>query len=222
MSIKAILNTFVPYQCLVCNVEGDFICKNCLALRLDSSLIPSRCFLCQAQTENFATCNKCRKKAPVSNVLVGTAYKGVAVELVKRLKFGPDRTVAELLAYWMDESVSFIDADVVTWVPTARVRVRQRGFDHTRLIARDFADRRSLVCKPTLQRVGKAKQVGLPREQRQNVLKDAFLSNSDLTGKRVLIIDDVVTTGSTLSECARVLKRAGAKSVHALVFAQAI
>jgi ComF family protein len=144
--------------------------------------------------------------------------------MVHGMKFGPDRTVATLIAGWLDNCVSYIDVDVVVPVPTAPVRVRQRGFDHTALLAKEFARCRSLPYSVPLRRVGKTRQVGTNRKLRQEQLKNAYtLTNIEaIKNKKVLVIDDVTTTGATLSEVARVLRRNGAKLVDGLVFVQTL
>lgn len=220
MMLEKLLNTFAPSQCLGCHREGSVLCASCLPSVFET--MPSCCFACKKLTDNSRVCQSCRKNFPLGSVWVGTAYRGVAKQAIHELKFTPDRTTANLLATWLSETLSFIDADVVTFVPTARVRVRQRGYDHAQLLAKEFAHQRDLPMQQLLARHGVTRQVGSERKHRQKQMVGAYTAKQNLRGERVVIIDDIVTTGATLKETARVLKKAGAKQVDAIVFAQTI
>lgn len=222
--IKAILDVLAPTTCLQCKREGPILCDGCLPQVLDPLVIPSRCFLCHALTDNFSTCRKCRKQTPLTRVRVGTAYTQIPKELVSSLKFGPDRTVANIIAGWLYETGSIESVDIISWVPTARTRVRQRGFDHAKYIAHGLSNRHNLPSYELLLRLGNSRQVGASKTQRKQQVEGMFESKnlSQLHGKRILLVDDIVTTGATLTECARVLRRNGAKQVEAIAFAQKI
>src|SRR5690606_1506242 len=112
--------------------------------------------------------------------------------------------------------------DFVTYVPTATKRVRTRGFDHAQLLAGHVAKRVRVPNVGLLVKTNQHRQVGSSRAERQRNMDDSFrpVRKSLIKGSRLLIIDDVVSTGSTLRACAKVLKQNGAKSVDALVFAK--
>lgn len=108
-------------------------------------------------------------------------------------------------------------------VPTASVRIRQRGYDHAALLSRHLASTLGGCNWPgAVIRLGQSRQVGASRAQRHVQLKNAFLTRPSgaLSGADVLLVDDVVTTGATLEAVALKLKQAGAKTVNAVVFAQ--
>lgn len=106
-------------------------------------------------------------------------------------------------------------------LPTATSRVRQRGYDHARLIARDFASRRQLPCQSLLVRHGQQRQVGAARTIRLQQAEQFYSAKIVRPmPSRVLLIDDVVTTGASISAAAKCLKRAGVKHVDAAIFAQ--
>lgn len=222
-SLQKALNILAPYTCVNCGAEGDYVCDTCLPEVIDSTMVPSRCFLCKKQTDNSETCRTCRKQTPLQHVWVGTVNKGIAKQMVYQTKFGPDRTVGYQLADWLHETMSVIEADVVTWVPTAPQRVRQRAFDHAQVISRTFAQKRALPHGRLLVRSGSQRQVGAARDKRKTQVVGSYLPATDeIRGLRVLLIDDVITTGASMTEAARVLRRAGARSVDALVFAQTV
>ena len=113
---------------------------------------------------------------------------------------------------------------VVCPLPTAPARIRARGFDHAKLIAKYLADDAGLEQKDYLGRRSNVRQLGSTRAQRLEQMKNEFFVKPglDLSGKEVLLVDDVVTTGASLSAAAKTLKRAGANRVTAIVFAQKI
>ncbi len=220
MILEKLLNTFVPVDCLSCGVEGNSLCDACLPAAFD--IIPSRCFLCKQVTDNYRVCDRCQKKTPLSHVWIGTAYSGYAKQIVHKMKFTPDRTAGLTIARWLDEAMSYIDADIVTYVPTAQKRVRQRGFDHSYVIANRFAKQRGIPSDRLLLRHGSSRQVGSEKKVREIQIHGAYTARRKLKGEKVLLIDDITTTGATLAEAARILKKNGAGSVSAVVFAQAI
>jgi ComF family protein len=220
MLLEKLLTTFAPVDCLRCKVEGRPLCPDCLPAAFD--IVPSRCFLCKTMTENYKVCAKCRKQTALRHVWVGTIYAGLAKQIIHELKFRPDRTVGYTLARWLNETLSYVEADVVTHIPTAQTRVRQRGFDHAKIMARDFAKYRNLTYKPLLLRRGSSRQVGSEKRARALQIAGAYTAKCRLESETVLLIDDITTTGATLSEAARTLKKSGAREVNALAFAQAI
>jgi len=110
---------------------------------------------------------------------------------------------------------------VVVPIPTATTRMRQRGYDHAKLIARHFARLNHVAYAPALARMGQHRQVGASGERRRQQLATAFRATQPLAGKCIILIDDVVTSGATLEAAARTLRIAGAARVDATVFARA-
>jgi len=134
-----------------------------------------------------------------------------------------------LVARWLcaafdDERLSGHQFDVIVPVPLHPTRQRERGFNQASLLAELLSPRISIPCKRVLKRIRyTTTQTALDRAERMENLHNAFRlrKKADVRGLRVLLIDDVLTTGSTLSECARILKRAGAISVYAATAARA-
>jgi ComF family protein len=129
-----------------------------------------------------------------------------------------------LCAAFDDERLRGRQFDIIVPVPLHPTRQRERGFNQAGLLAELLSTRISIPCKRVLKRIRyTTTQTALDRAERMENLHNAFRlrKNADVRGLHVLLIDDVLTTGSTLSECARVLKRAGAISVHAATAARA-
>jgi ComF family protein len=150
-------------------------------------------------------------------------------EIIHEFKYGRQIHLRRLVARWLhaaldDERLRGRRFDVVVPVPLHATRLRERGFNQASLLAELLSAQTSIHSKPLLDRIRyTTTQTALDRSERMENLHDAFRlrKNADVRGLRVLLIDDVLTTGSTLSECARVLKRAGALSVHAATAARA-
>jgi ComF family protein len=156
-------------------------------------------------------------------VWAATEHEGVGKTLVHQLKFERARAGAAVAAKAMADLL-LPDANwLVTFTPTAPVRVRGRGYDQAQLIAGQLA--RMLQCEyaPLLLRMGTQRQVGQTRQVRREQMMQAFrpVRPGSIRGRHILLIDDVLTTGSTLEAAAATLKAAGAKRVSAAVFAAA-
>jgi predicted amidophosphoribosyltransferase len=108
-------------------------------------------------------------------------------------------------------------------VPTTPGRVRERGFDQSKTAAKSLARAKKLHFSPTLRRLTKSHQVGAGKKERREHMAGAFVVKNPhlLRDKTVVLVDDVITTGSTVESAAKELKKAGAKKILAVVFARA-
>lgn len=145
------------------------------------------------------------------------AYEGPAREVVTHLKYRNARSSARWLAEGMARLVVPESVELVTWAPTTELRRRSRGFDHAELLARAVAARLALPVGATLRRVPGPPQTGRTLIERRD--GPQFLASATLLGRCVLLVDDVVTTGATLSSAARALRSAGADHVVGLAAA---
>lgn len=194
---------------------------------------PAKCILCQKLLTGQETdlCSHCRKAAPVlkkgnfkiSFVARWTAvwyYKDDVRKSLQRYKFSRKTVYAavygRLLAAKLQQA-GFDDFDLLTWVPTSFLRRWTRGFDHAARIARVTA--RELGCQavPTLRKVRHNPPQSSLKDaaaRRANVLGAYRVKDRSLVaGKRILLLDDIITSGATVSECAKTLTVAGAQSV---------
>ncbi|HEX4380552.1 MAG TPA: ComF family protein [Candidatus Acidoferrum sp.] len=175
------------------------------------------------------TCLACReRKYRFECARSYAAYRGVLVRAVVLLKF---ERIEPLAAYFGDRLASIAKregfiGDIVVPVPLHRVRERERGFNQAELIAREVAKRVGLPFKPVLLTRTKARPDKhiLSNEERWRIVRGAFATRpgSQVDNKRVLLVDDVMTTGATLDACAKALLEAGARSVIGLTVARAV
>lgn len=150
------------------------------------------------------------------DVIAAVPFAGRARDVLLGFKYGNRRQLAHhfaglLVNRLIAEGVRPDDLDVVTWAPTSRRRRHQRGFDQAELVARRVAAQFGLPCRRLLEREGSLPQTGLARSERLH--GPVFRVSPAATGERVLVVDDVVTTGSTLRSADRALRANGAHSV---------
>ena len=213
---------------------------NRLLLLISRLLFPPKCVLCRKVLAENETdlCRSCRtdttefpkhtKKLPY---LAGwTAlwyYEGNVRRSILRFKFYNARSYAEtygrLLAMKLfQEEIPF---DVLTWAPISALRKWRRGYDQVELIAKAVGQQLGIEAVPTLKKVRhNPPQSGLgdASQRRANVLGVYRALDEDrLRGKRILLLDDIMTTGATVGECARILLTAGAKEVYCATVAVA-
>lgn len=196
------------------------------SLALVRSLLPVVCPVCGSPA-GVAPCRSCwaaLRPAPAGPVPVGLdrcrsllSYEGVGRELLARLKYRNARGSVGWLAAGMASLVAQVAADVVTWAPTTAARRRARGFDQAELLARAVARELAVPCVPLLRRLPGPPQTGRSRHERW--LGPAFVGRSPPWPRRccgferVLLVDDLLTTGATLSAAASALRTGGAQTV---------
>jgi len=204
-------------------------------------LYPPRCAFCRrlVPAKQRGLCRSCGGKLPyvpadgqrqqfrnLENCLSPLFYDGLVRESLHRYKFGGLTAYSEIysdfLAKCIDENQ--ISCDIITWVPLSRKRLRKRGYDQAELLARGTAKRLGVECVPLLNKTRDnppQSQTGSAKKRRVNAAGCYQCAKPALTeGKRILLIDDIVTTGATLSECAGVLKGAGAAEINAATLAR--
>jgi ComF family protein len=142
---------------------------------------------------------------------------------IHRFKYGGKGGYAKYFGYEMARFADYSDVpfvDFVVPVPIHRKRMLTRGYNQCELLAEVFAKERDEVCINLLERVKNTRpQSGLKKSQREQNIKGAFALSDigiDIKGKNIMVIDDIFTTGSTMDECAKVLKKHGAAHVYAM------
>jgi predicted amidophosphoribosyltransferase len=156
-------------------------------------------------------------------LVVPFAYTGVVRELVARAKYRHRHAalgwIADAMVVELDSAVT-PSIDVVTWAPTTASRRRERGFDQAQVLALAVARSRRRPGRALLRRIGEEHQTGRSRAERIGAPAFAARPTAALTGRSVLLVDDVMTTGATLGAAATVLRGAGAAHVVGLAAAR--
>ncbi len=232
---QAAVSLLYPATCTICgkNVRaGEYLCDACEAKIV--RIAPPFCESCSDPFEGSITgaftCANCAHRTIYFDAAVA-AYRGRGIvrEVIHEFKYGRQMHLRHLIAGWLhaaldDERLRDVSFHLIVPVPLHPARQRERGFNQASLLAESLSVETSIPSRPVLERIRyTTTQTALDRSERMENLHNAFRlrKNADVRGLRVLLIDDVLTTGSTLSECARVLKRAGAISVHAATAARA-
>lgn len=154
-------------------------------------------------------------------------HEGILRDAVHSLKYGQAHSVGEPLGQRLHQAINILDwtFDTIIPVPLHETRLKQRRYNQAKIIGDALSKRCNAVMNTTTiyrQRDTRS-QVGLTQFERQTNVQDAFLpSDEQLAGKRVLIIDDVRTTGATLNACATAVRAAGATTVYGLSVSRAV
>lgn len=212
----------IPNRCFLCGGASvlDLICERCDAL-LPAADPDRACPVC-ALPGSAGVCGRCQIRLPAFDATVaGFEYRFPLVEMIQSLKYGRSLALARTLGRRLAAHACG-PWDAVVPVPIHPQRLRARGFNQAIEIARPIARqwRLPLLVDPVDRVRATPPQPGLTAAERARNLRGAFASNADLSGRSLLVVDDVMTTGATLDEFARVLKARGARQVVNLVVAR--
>lgn len=217
--LAALADLFYPQRCVGCERRAsDVLCRECFdALPTIGRPVCARCGMPTA-FETFA-CEDCKNvDFAFEGARAPLRYEGVGKEIVHCLKYAGytrvvERLAAPLMAGELERGVRF---DAVVPVPLHRSRLRRRGFNQAALLARGVARRINAPVSDTLEAVRRTQdQVDLSAEERRANVEGAYTARARVRGT-ILLVDDVFTTGATMSSCAGTLSRAGAQEVYAL------
>lgn len=193
-----------------------------LARALFELVVPSVCPACDAPRRPGDTllCSHCargvRRLERLRAVHTAIAYEGTGLELVRRFKFDGRRDARELLSAWLEARARALEFDTIVPLPRHVARVRAEGCDPVFELARRLARRTGTTLATRALRRARATppQTGLSIAARRANVAGSFVAEPRaLAGRRVLLLDDVATTGATLAEAARALRGSGAKRV---------
>ena len=222
---EKLMELVFPPRCAVCGEvlalreRKGFLCEKCEA---HIPFIPKDiCPHCGGETDQSGFCDFCLKPFAFETACATFPYETVrhAIHLFKyeggkKLGEGLGTLMAEYLLKYHEELL--VQTDIILSVPLHPKKEKRRGFNQTHILCSKISEKTGLIFQK--DGLGRKRDtvaqstLHTPEERRKN-LKDAFETTADFTGKRILLVDDIFTTGSTCNECAKVLYRAGAREV---------
>lgn len=223
-----ILNLFFPPRCEFCSVIINWIhphkyqlCEDCLAKISFVGL--EACDYCGKQLKNigYAKCEQCTGSAYYSKILSACEYAGLLRDKLLEFKFRGHRQLCTILALFIIEKLKMTNHrqfDIILSVPIHSSKLKERGYNQSELLANEVA--KFLSIPISTQNLIKKKptesQSKLDKKDRWINVKDAFqvMDEEKINGKKVLLIDDIITTGATANECSKVLRQAGASRIY--------
>jgi ComF family protein len=225
ISKSNILKAFSQRNCVLCGAfcKGD-LCDPC---RNRLPKIPiNHCPICLLPVTTSLVCGVCLAKPPAYTRIFAALHYAFPVDaLIHSLKYRSHLVIAPILANFLIEQIERLDPpDIIIPMPLHPIRLRERGFNQAVEIGRTISKKRNIeMLTNSCTRVRNTPfQAGLPWKEREKNICNAFVCNTDLSGKHVAILDDVMTSGATINELAKVLRQQGASTIDGWVVARAL
>jgi ComF family protein len=220
---QALLDLLFPPRCVICrSADADWFCNSCRSEI--NRILPPLCDRCGRPLDK-RVCSYCTTTPlQIDGIRAMAFFEGNLRKAIHAFKYGQRPELANILGRLASEYLSAhpLPADLITAVPLHPERERSRGYNQSRLLARIVGTQTNLsVWEDALTRVRATQsQVELNAEERIANVQGAFAADGRVAGKRILLIDDVCTTGATMDACSVALKERGAKSVWELALAR--
>jgi ComF family protein len=209
--INSLLAYVAPHYCCGCGKIGSALCDNCkYNITFD---VYDVCINCGKPAGRNGICKKC--SLPYEKAWCVGERNDVLEKLINNYKFHYVKDSYKALADLLLASLDDLPKEtMIVPIPTVNSHIRQRGYDHMKLIANDVAKQKKVQSSPLLKRLTHTKQRDASRSKRRQQAKEAFFVKEKLSPDiPYLIVDDVVTTGATMYYAAKALKNAGARKV---------
>ena len=227
---RSVLDFALPPRCGGCGLivdDVDTFCQDCWR---SLHFLQGGCTRCGLPLEatDAETCGACLAKPPrLDRIRAAVAYGDISRSIAIRLKYGRKVGLARTMSRYMQKLIAEMPPEAILMpVPLHRSRLWSRGFNQSAIVARDLSRRTGLpVSVGTLRLIRPTPPLkGMSRHQRRRAVASAFRvdPNAQLRGRTIVLVDDVLTTGSTANACARALKRAGAERVDLISWARVI
>jgi competence protein ComFC len=225
--LNMVLNLIFPRLCFGCQKRGKYLCNSCLREKVYVNWI-QKCHVCSSETRLGLVHKECLERTYIDGLIWICLYEGVVERLLKDVKYSLVSDILNEISQIMCKFLRYYNINrdlLIIAVPIHKNKLKNRGFNQAGILAKLVAKSLNLEFYDVLVRVRKTKtQVGLSQMEREINLKNAFVIMPKymhlIKDRSILIVDDVYTTGSTLNECAKVLKESGAKEVIGFTFAK--
>jgi ComF family protein len=224
---NALLDLVLPPRCAGCGHTGSLWCATChSAVQLVCDPVCPHCGRPQRSDDLCPQCRHGQRSRGIDGIRSAVIFEGPLRQAIHHLKYSGRSSLAEPLGDYMSARWQGgpLPADLIIPVPLHAARLRERGYNQSTLLARQLSHASALpVVEGALARIrATAPQITLNAAEREANVRDAFEARAELViSRRVLLVDDVCTTGATLVACSRALKAAEATSVWALTLARA-
>ena len=220
------MQILTPQNCVLCGIATDQdLCEPCYNHL--PQLPINHCPICLWPVPTAEVCGACLKKPPAfTRTIAALRYTYPVDALIHSLKYQANLAVAPILADLLITRLRIIERmpDIILPMPLHPIRLRERGFNQAMEISRYISKQMGITLLPdSCSRIKHTPpQTGLPWYARQKNIRKAFSCKIDLTGKHVALVDDVMTTGATLNELARILRKQGAAEISNWVIARTL
>ncbi len=217
--IDTLLGFLAPHICCGCGKKGNLLCESCKYDIIHESY--NSCVGCLKPMAKRNICPTCRRKTGVDEVWCVGSREGALLALIDQYKFEGKRAAAPLLSKMLSQVVPLLPTDVVVMsVPTAARHIRERGYDHMGIVTKRLARQKGLRRKAPLRKYGSSTLHFMDEKSRWKVAKESFVVARTDCPKSVLIVDDIVTTGATLTAVSKLLRAHGTTRVYAAILAR--
>jgi competence protein ComFC len=227
--LRKTIDIFVPKVCLLCGekiTHTRFICDGCAEFELNRPPFCQKCGITISEVNSTRICTDCVKTSFYFNRCFSPfVFKEPLAGLIHKYKYQGYKSLGGLLGERLfrclkDSYFRFWEYDLITYVPLHKQKLRQREYNQSFILAEYIAERSGLPLVKALSVKKYIKpQVDKGYSQRQAGLRGNFILNADISDKKIILVDDVFTTGATLSECSRVLKKNKASQIAAVTLA---
>ncbi len=224
-----ILDLVFPKRCINCGKGGEYLCPNCFTyISFD---VKNLCLVCDKPTYNSLTHPKCQSRFAIDGSFSGITYNKIAKKLIYSFKYKPYLSdlksfLSELFIESIiqnEQFIKLIESSNFTFVPIPlfKDKFKKRGYNQSEILAKALSKKLNIPMQDLLTRVKDTKsQFKLTKDERKENIKGVFELKYPKIPKNIFLIDDVVTTGSTLKQAANLLKRNGAAKIFGLTFAR--
>ncbi|MBD3282276.1 MAG: hypothetical protein GF387_01575 [Candidatus Portnoybacteria bacterium] len=219
-----VLDLFFPKKCLKCNRPDIYLCPACfnkIEVKKEKT-----CFLCKKTNQENNICQKCKSKTKIDKVIIATQYKQVE-DLIKKFKYQYIKELYKPLALLILKAIKqnklqIPKNTIIVPIPIHKRKLKQRGFNQSELMAKELSKRINIPIKTNmLKRV----KTSVPqaktktKKERERNIKNSFKAKN-VKNKNIILVDDVITTGSTIIEATKKLKNEKANKIIVLAIAQ--
>lgn len=212
----SLVDLIYPKYCVGCRIEGSYVCIECQKKLFRPGPICPMC--CKPSLDGW-THPRCHEKNSIDRLIVGLSYKGIVQTCLKKVKYKSNWDIVSFL--YSAAHLDNLPGMDVTSVPMWSKKLSERGFNQAEMIADMVAKQSGFSHLALLERARETRPMfGLSKIERKNNISNAFRYTGNGSIHKVLLVDDVWTTGSTMRECTKTLKLNGVTEVWGLTLAR--